>query len=459
MTRALVIDSMSSPVRIMKRHQWCALVFLVLLFAAGSAHASSSPITFRYLHHLFTLDPDEFPRWHGVEEEWSSNGIPIRALPEFRVDGDDIPSLPRGVVRRIVPGWNRTAIRETLTERIANVLDRAPGSVVIRRNASGAIVFDGVGLPGRTVDIASLTELTIAAIEQGVTDVTLPIEELQPALLVEDPALRAEGIRELLAVGESDYSGSAIPRRHNIALGLSKFSGHLIPQGAEFSFDETLGPVNEHTGYWKELVIEGDKTLPDYGGGLCQVSTTAYRGVWEYGFPIQQRINHSYSVRYYFPQGTDATIYPPYKDMQFLNDSPGDLLIQTHYEDGRAYFIYFGTRDGRQTELMGPYVWGQTSVPGDRVEYTTDIPPGTSRKVGERVPGSRAGWLRIVRGEGGGEKQEMVYSLYEARPIYTQIGVTAEELNPPVEEEAPPVVEEKKEEPAGRPVWFQRWRR
>ncbi|HAI98172.1 TPA: hypothetical protein DCL30_01345 [Candidatus Peribacteria bacterium] len=433
MTRALVIDSMSSPVRIMKRHQWCALVFLVLLFAAGSAHASSSPITFRYLHHLFTLDPDEFPRWHGVEEEWSSNGIPIRALPEFRVDGDDIPSLPRGVVRRIVPGWNRTAIRETLTERIANVLDRAPGSVVIRRNASGAIVFDGVGLPGRTVDIASLTELTIAAIEQGVTDVTLPIEELQPALLVEDPALRAEGIRELLAVGESDYSGSAIPRRHNIALGLSKFSGHLIPQGAEFSFDETLGPVNEHTGYWKELVIEGDKTLPDYGGGLCQVSTTAYRGVWEYGFPILARRNHSFAVRYYAPQGTDATIYPPYTDMRFLNDSPGAVLIQTYAENGIAYFLYYGTRDNRETQIIGPYTWGRTAPPPDRTEYTTEIPPGTTRKVGERVPGLHAVWYRIVR-RGESEEIEEVASVYEARPFYLQVGI-----EPPADASAVPI--------------------
>ncbi|MDD5026704.1 MAG: VanW family protein [Candidatus Peribacteraceae bacterium] len=438
MTRAYVIDSMPSPVRIMKRHQWYALVFLALFFAAGSAHASSPPITYRYLHHLFTLNPDEFPHWRGVKEEWASNGIPIRALPEFRVDGDDIPPLPLGVVRRIVPGWNRIAIQETLKERIAAVLDRAPGSVVIRRNASGTIVFDGVGLPGRTVDIAFAAELTVTAIEQGMTNIILPIEKLQPALLVEDPALRAEGIRELLAVGESDYNGSPISRRHNIALGLSRFSGILIPQGAEFSFDETLGPVNEYTGYWKELVIQGDKTLPDYGGGLCQVSTTAYRGVWEYGFPILARRNHSFAVRYYAPQGTDATVYPPYTDMRFLNDSPGAVLIQTHFENGFAYFLYYGTHDDRKTQVIGPYTWGHTTPPPDRTEYTTEIPPGTTRKVGERVPGLHAAWYRIVR-RGENEEIEEVASIYEARPFYLQVGIkpSADAFTVPIGPELP----------------------
>ena len=434
------------------------ILFGVTAFAPGRALAAYAPLTFRYEHFIFTIDPDDYPAWHSTEEEWLLFGQPFQLPPSLRVDGDVLPPLPEGVVRNSQFAWDRGAIRATLDVQIARQFDREPRSVAIRREEE-QVVFDGVGLPGRRVNLSEAAQLTVEALTRGIADISLPVSVLQPKIDVLDADLQDGGILEVVAVGESDYRGSPLARQHNIATGLSRFNGHIIPQGTTFSFNEVLGPVGPSTGYKQELVIKGDKTLPDYGGGLCQVSTTAYRGVWEYGFPIQQRINHSYSVRYYFPQGTDATIYPPYKDMQFLNDSPGDLLIQTHYEDGRAYFIYFGTRDGRQTELMGPYVWGQTSVPGDRVEYTTDIPPGTSRKVGERVPGSRAGWLRIVRGEGGGEKQETVYSLYEARPLYTQIGVTAEELNPPVEEEAPPQVEEKKEEPAGRPVWFQRWRR
>ena len=118
----------------------------------------------------------------------------------------------------------------------------------------------------------------------------------------------------------------------------------------------------------------GEHTLPEYGGGLCQVSTTAYRGVWEYGFPITGRRNHSFAVSYYAPHGTDATIYPPHTDMKFLNDSPGALLLQTYHENDRAYFIYYGTKDDRTAEVIGPYTWDFRPPPPDRTDYTTEDP-------------------------------------------------------------------------------------
>jgi vancomycin resistance protein YoaR len=185
--------------------------------------------------------------------------------------------------------------------------------------------------------------------------------------------------------------------------------------------------VNASTGYWQELVILGERTLPDYGGGLCQVSTTAYRGAWEYGFPITQRRNHSFAVRYYSPAGTDATIYPPSADMKFLNDSGHAILLQTYVDGDNAYYIYYGTDDGRQSEIIGPYTWGSMAPPPDRTEYTTDIPPGTTRKVGERVPGVHAAWFRAVRYPDQEEQIESFYSIYEARPYFLQIGVESTE--------------------------------
>lgn len=434
-------------------------VLLVVSILPEIAEAAYAPLLFRYEHHIFELDPDDYPAWRSTEERWSYFGEPFLPPAYLRVDGDVVPSLPGGVVRSSNFAWDQGAIRATLDLNIARILDREPRSVTIRTKGD-EIEFEGIGLPGRRVDLAEAAQLTVEALDRGIIDVSLPVSELQPQINVLDTDLQDRGILEVLAVGESDYRGSPLARQHNIATGLSRFNGHIIPKGVLFSFNEVLGSVNASTGYKQELVIKGDKTLPDYGGGLCQVSTTAYRGVWEYGFPIRERRNHSYSVRYYFPQGTDATIYPPYKDVQFFNDSPGDLLIQTHNEDGRAYFIYYGTRDKRRTEVIGPYIWGKTSAPADRIERTTDIAPGTSRKVGERVPGSRAGWLRVVLGEDGEEEQETFYSIYEARPRYTQIGVTEEELNPPVpEEETPKQAVQKKEEPSARPSWFKRWRR
>ena len=166
------------------------------------------------------------------------------------------------------------------------------------------------------------------------------------------------------------------------------------------------------------------KTLPEYGGGLCQVSTTAYRGIWQYGFPVEERRNHSFAVGYYSPQGTDATIYPPHTDMKFRNDSPADLLIQTHVDGDDAYYIYYGTKDDRDSEIFGPFTWAHVGIPATRNEYTTELPPGTKRKVGSPVPGLRAAWFRVLDEE---DEQEIegYYSVYQARPLYYQIGISA----------------------------------
>ena len=73
-------------------------------------------------------------------------------------------------------------------------------------------------------------------------------------------------------------------RRHNIAVGVEKFKGVMVAQGATFSFDDNLGPVDGDHGFLPELVIKSDSTVPEFGGGLCQVSTTAFRAAMAVAF-------------------------------------------------------------------------------------------------------------------------------------------------------------------------------
>jgi vancomycin resistance protein YoaR len=419
----------------------CLITLFSLYGMPQRALAVPYELLFRYKHHLFSLEPRHFPEWYTLQEIWTYRGKEISPPAFLRVDGDTVPPLPVGFERFDRFTWDTVAIARTIHDRIATELDRPAGSVIIGRDDDGNITFDGVGMPGRRLDIEKAVLLTIDALDQDIFDIVLPVEELPPDMTVTDSDLRKQGISEVVGFGESDFSGSPLSRRHNISVGLSKFNGSLISQGEQFSFNGTLGPVNAASGYKKELVILGDKTLPDFGGGLCQVSTTAYRGVWEYGFPIDQRRNHSFTVLYYSPHGTDATIYPPHTDVKFTNDSPGSLLIQTHAEDSKAYFIYYGTSDGRETEIIGPYTWGHRDPPPDKTEFTTDIPPGTTKKVGGRVPGIRAAWFRAIRLPGEDEESiESVYSIYEARPLFYQVGIEQKVL-----EEKTEMIEERKE--------------
>lgn len=416
-----------------------AFAIVGFLILAPSANAAGGSLLYRSEHLLFTVPASATAGWMSEESAWTYAGRDVTPPQALLADGDVPPAMPEGFERTSRTGYSRDAIRETLRAFVADPFDRPAGSVVIDRTASGAVTFDGVGLPGRSVDLDALTTMTIEALERGIDDIEIPFDELAPSVVVNSAELRNMGITEVVTVGESVYAGSPANRRHNIATGLAKFNGHIVPRDTVFSFGQTLGPVNDRTGYRKELVIKGDRTEPDYGGGLCQVSSTAYRGAWEYGFPIEQRINHSYAVSYYGPQGTDATVYPPNPDMKFLNDSPGALLMQTHHDDqDRAYFIYYGTKDGRASSVYGPFIWGRTPPPPDRTIETTELAPGEKKKVGDRHPGLTAAWVRHTTLADGTALEETTVSIYEARPLFYEIGVASAPVPPPPSIDEPP---------------------
>lgn len=170
-------------------------------------------------------------------------------------------------------------------------------------------------------------------------------------------------IEELIGIGKSDFTGSSSTRIHNIKVASKKFNGLILKPEEEFSFTTILGEVDETTGYKEELVIKKNQTVPEYGGGICQVSTTMFRVALNSGMKITERHNHSYPVHYYNPPGTDATVYVPLPDLKFKNNSEGYLLIQTKIdeENKKFYINFYSKKDLYDVELIGPEVIERTS--------------------------------------------------------------------------------------------------
>ncbi len=169
------------------------------------------------------------------------------------------------------------------------------------------------------------------------------------------------GLTSLLGKGTSNFSGSPNNRVHNIKVGTAKFNGILLKAGEEFSFNSTLGEVGPQEGYLPELVIRTNKTVPEYGGGLCQVSTTAFRAAINSGLKITERYPHAFPVKYYNPQGFDATVYPPHPDLKFINDTPSNFLIQSRVIGNEVIFEFYGTSDGREVKVVGPKILSSKS--------------------------------------------------------------------------------------------------
>ncbi|MEA3323257.1 MAG: VanW family protein, partial [Patescibacteria group bacterium] len=181
------------------------------------------------------------------------------------------------------------------------------------------------------------------------------------------------GITELIGTGTSNFSGSTKSRIHNITTASKRFDGIVIAPDEEFSFVSILGPVDGEHGYKEELVIRDNETKPEYGGGICQVSTTVFRGAIYTGMKITQRRNHSYPVHYYTPTGFDATVYVPAPDFRFVNNTPGHILLNTEMKGTKLIFNYYGTSDGRNVVMDGPHVTDRQSNGAMKTYFTQTV--------------------------------------------------------------------------------------
>lgn len=237
-------------------------------------------------------------------------------------------------------------------------------------------------IKGRKFNIPKSATAIITALREGKPFVQLTIDIIEPEVTLEK--VNDLGIETLLAKGESDFHGSSIARVHNIKTGATKFNGAIIKPGEQFSFNDILGEVDEKTGYRPELVIKGGQTIPEFGGGLCQLSTTVFRAAILAGFPILERRPHSFPVKYYNPQGFDATIYPGVSDLRFKNDTEGHVLLQTKVEGTKLFVEFYGTSDGRQVSMDGPHQYDQKTNGAMKAYFVRTITHANGDKKDDR---------------------------------------------------------------------------
>lgn len=126
-----------------------------------------------------------------------------------------------------------------------------------------------------------------------------------------------------------------IPRAINVELATSRINGIVLEPGQEFSFSQTVLPRTPEYGYVSAPVIYNKAITNGYGGGICQVSSTLYAAMIQAGLPATERHPHSMTVSY-IPEGMDATISTPYKDLKFVNifESSIQIIATTDHETG-----------------------------------------------------------------------------------------------------------------------------
>lgn len=255
-----------------------------------------------------------------------------------------------------------------LVESAQSVIDRPASDLTILKVADGQeenqmegkafkVDLEGTVSEGYELDPTLLEVALIKMVQEGQTAQEVPVTRTEGKILNETGL--DLGPMEELGEGKSTYWGSSPEREFNIEKALNeKFNGIVIPAGAEFSYVEFLGPIEY--GGWKQAytIFQGTKLEKAPAGGVCQVSTTVYRAALDAGLQLTEQRHHSLYVIYYndYGDGLDATVYPGEQDLKFVNNTPSNLLLVAQ-EEGyyEAVVRFYGTDDGRETVLIGPY--------------------------------------------------------------------------------------------------------
>jgi vancomycin resistance protein YoaR len=333
-----------------------------------AAVKAAEAFTLTFKNQTFKVPPDVFASWQGQQETSQSKILNLEPdnfiISLFSAVGQ--AGSPKNL--NSTAGYRLDLIYDyiqSLSEKI-NVPVIEP---VLAIQNNRAINFTPPQ-PGETLDVYQSAFNALVALENGQKSAALQVDETYPKTQLGD--LNSLGINQLIGEGVSGFAGSPKNRRHNIAVGITKFQGVLIAPGQTFSFDDDLGPVTADAGFLPELVIKGSQgTIPELGGGLCQVSTTTFRAAMAAGLPITDRRNHAYAVSYYSPQGTDATIYPGSADLKFINNTPGTILIWPYEKDSNTLvFDFYGTSDNRQVTLEKPVVYDRQSDGSMKATWT-----------------------------------------------------------------------------------------
>jgi vancomycin resistance protein YoaR len=309
---------------------------------------------------------------------------------------------------------NQEKVKETLTP-VAKEINQEPLDAKFKFEGGKVTVFVPHQV-GRELDETAALEKIAAAVESGQTEVELPVKVKSPS--VTNEVANDFQIKELLGKGVSKFAGSVANRVYNIGLAAGRLNGTLVAPGETFSMYKAVGEVDGSTGYKEAYVISNGRTQLDYGGGVCQVSTTLFRAALEAGLPIVERHPHAYRVGYYeqdMPPGADASVYFPYSDLKFKNDTPGHLLIQTvaDLKNFTLSFEIYGTSDGRKAEIGNFWLGNQVPAPAPLHQPDPNLPKGTTKQIDWAATGADASFTRTVTRNGETVVSDKFFSRYK----------------------------------------------
>ncbi|MCL0950891.1 VanW family protein [Clostridioides difficile] len=180
-----------------------------------------------------------------------------------------------------------------------------------------------------------------------------------------------------LGTYSTTFKTSQINRSINIKLATDNISNVLLMPGETFSFNKHTGKRSKENGYKSAPVIMEGEMEEDYGGGVCQVSSTLYNSVLYAGLEIVNVKNHTIPSSY-VPKGRDATVADSGIDFLFKNNLKHPVYIKNYVSGNQIVCNIYGSAEDKQNITISTKLDGVSQTTMKRVNDTT-MPKGKEK--------------------------------------------------------------------------------
>lgn len=155
---------------------------------------------------------------------------------------------------------------------------------------------------------------------------------------------------DTLATYSTTYNISNYNRANNIVISANKINNIILMPGEEFSYNQILGERTEKAGYKPAPAYVEGNLVNEYGGGICQTSSTLYNAALLSNLEITSRTSHCYPAPY-VPISRDATVSWGTIDFKFKNNRENPIKIKSTADNGMIKIEIIGIKQDYDYEV------------------------------------------------------------------------------------------------------------
>lgn len=283
-----------------------------------------------------------------VEPSWEIGTDTITILagkPGVQFDQDAVRTLLEEKIRLM--DFEPYEVSTDLTDAPAIDVDKIAEQVIGEGTSATVSKEDGKTIipekPGVQFDVEQARTIVGDGSQKSYT---IPATVTPAKVTAED--LKTMLFRDTLAQTSTYLDESNTPRTNNVRLASASINGTILNPGDEFSYNGVVGERTEARGYKPAGAYVNGQVVDEFGGGVCQPSSTLYMAVLRADLEVTERHNHSFTVAY-TPLGEDATVDYGNLDFRFKNNTDYPVKILAEQTDGKMIMTIVGTKTTDKT--------------------------------------------------------------------------------------------------------------